>query len=92
MSTVKIFDGVTLHGMPVHIEVQWPFHPSGGGSDSYVVHGTLLLADGGPLRADLALNMSQTIREALPSVDGELAWWVAVNTARKELTISNWSC
>ena len=47
MDTHKIFDGVTLHGMPVHAELQWPFHSSGGGSDWYVLHGTLRLADGG---------------------------------------------
>ncbi len=64
METHKTFDGVTLHGMPVHIELQWPFHPSGGGSDWYVLHGTLRLADGGPLYADIALNLAQTIRGA----------------------------
>jgi len=81
----KVFTGVTLHGMPVRIELQWPFHPSEGGSDWYVVHGTLRLNDGGPLHADLALNLAQTVREALPSLDGDLAFWVAVNTARKTL-------
>ncbi len=81
----KLFTGVTLHGMPVRIELQWPFHPSAGGSDWYVLHGTLRLDDGGPLHADLALNLAQTVREALPSLDGELAFWVAVNTARKAL-------
>ncbi len=81
----KIFTGVTLHGMPVRIELQWPFHRSEGGSDWYVLHGTLRLNDGGPLHADLALNLAQTVREALPSLDGDLAFWVAVNTARKTL-------
>lgn len=81
----KLFTGVTLHGMPVRIEMQWPFHRSEGGSDWYVLHGTLRLNDGGPLHADLALNLAQTVREALPSLDGDLAFWVAVNTARKTL-------
>jgi len=81
----KLFTGVTLHGMPVRIELQWPFHRSEGGSDWYVLHGTLRLNDGGPLHADLALNLAQTVREALPSLDGDLAYWVAVNTARKTL-------
>lgn len=81
----KLFTGVTLHGMPVRIEMQWPFHRSTGGSDWYVLHGTLRLNDGGPLHADLALNLAQTVREALPSLDGDLAFWVAVNTARKTL-------
>ena len=85
METQKTFDGVTLHGMPVHIELQWPFHASSGGSDWYVLHGTLRLADGGPLYADIALNLAQTIREVLPSLDSDLAFWLAINTARKAL-------
>jgi hypothetical protein len=71
--------------MPVHIKLQWPFHSSGGGSDWYVLQGTLRLADGGPLYADIAVNLAQTIREVLPSLDSDLAFWLAINTARKAL-------
>ncbi len=81
----KTFQGVTLHGLPVQIEMQWPFHASEGGSDWYVVHGSLRLADGGPLHADIALNLSQTILAVLSSLDSEMAFAVAVNTARKAL-------
>jgi len=83
MTTQKVFDGVTLSGLPVHIELQWPFHRSEGGSDWYVMHGTVRLADGGPLYADIALNLAQTIKEVLPALDSDLAFWVAINTARK---------
>ena len=85
MATEKTFSGVTLHGFPVRIELEWPFHRSEGGSDWYVVHGTIRLADGGPLHADIALNLAQTIKEVLPSLDSDLAFWVAINTARKAL-------
>src|ERR1017187_1154958 len=85
MDTQKTFDGVTLHGMPVHIELQWPFHSSGGGSDWYVLHGTLRVADGGPLYADIELKLAQTIREVLPSLDSDLSFWLSVNNARKAL-------
>jgi hypothetical protein len=81
----KTFTSVTLHGLPVRIELQWPFHRSEGGSDWYVMHGRVWLNDGGPLHADVALNLSQTIKEVLPSLDSDLAFWVAVNTARKAL-------
>ncbi len=85
MSTQETFYGVSLHGLPVRIEMNWPFHPSEGGSDWYVVHGRVNLADGGELHADVALNLSQTVREALPSLESDLAFWVSVNTARKAL-------
>jgi len=85
MTTDKIFSGVTLHGFPLRIELQWPFHRSEGGSDWYVVHGTVRLADGGPLHAEIALNLAQTIKEVLPSLDNDLTFWIAINTARKRL-------
>ena len=85
MATEKTFHGVTLHGFRVRIELQWPFHRSEGGSDWYVMHGTVRLADGGPLYADIALNLAQTIKEVLPALDSDLAFWIAINTARKAL-------
>jgi hypothetical protein len=71
----------------VRIDMEWPFHRSEGGSDWYVLHGKVSLNDGGPLYAEVALNLAQTVREALPALDGDLAFWVAVNTARKSLDI-----
>ena len=85
METLETYHGVSLHGLPVRVELQWPFHRSEGGSDWHVVHGRLWLADGGELHADLALNLSESINEVLPSRDGELAFQVSVNTARKAL-------
>ncbi len=81
----KTFTSVTLHGLPVRIELQWPFHRSEGGSDWHVVHGRIALNDGGPLHADIALNLAQTIKDVLPALDSDLAFWVAINTARKAL-------
>lgn len=85
MANEKTYQGVTIRGLPVRLELQWPFHHSEGGSDWHVVHGRLWLADGGDLHADTALNLSESINEVLPSRDSELAFWVAVNTARKAL-------
>jgi hypothetical protein len=83
----KTYTGVTLHGLPVRIDLQFPFHRSEGGSDWYVLHGRLSLNDGGELHSDVALNLAQTVREVLPALDGDLAFWVAVNTTRKALDI-----
>jgi hypothetical protein len=85
MTNEPIYQGVTLRGLPIRLELQWPFHRSEGGSDWHVVHGRLWLADGGELHADIALNLSESINEVLPSRDADLAFWVAVNTARKAL-------
>jgi len=83
----KTFTGVTLNGFPVRIGLDWPFHRSEGGSDWYVVHGRVTLNDGSGLHADVALNLAQTVREVLQVLDSDLAFWVAVNTARKALDI-----
>jgi hypothetical protein len=85
MANEKVYQGVTVRGLPIRLELQWPFHRSEGGSDWYVLHGRLWLADGGDLHADIALNLSESINEVLPSRDEDLAFWVAVNTARKAL-------
>src|SRR5271166_3583650 len=81
----RTFTSVTLHGFPVRIDLEWPFHPSAGGSDWYIVHGRITLNDGSGVHADLALNLARTVREVLPSLDGDLAYWAAINTARKAL-------
>ena len=83
--TDKSFTGVTLLGLPVRIDLQWPFHRSEGGSDWYVLHGRLWLNGASGLHADIALNLAQTVREVLPSLDGDLAFWVAINSARKAI-------
>jgi hypothetical protein len=85
MANEKVYQGITIQGLPVRLELQWPFHRSEGGSDWYVLHGRLWLADGGDLHADIALNLSESVNEVLPARDGDLAFWVAVNTARKAL-------
>ena len=85
MPAEKTFTSVTLHGFPVRVELAWPFHRSEGGSDWYVVHGRITLNDGSGLHADIALNLAQTIKEVLPALDSDLAFWVAINTARKAL-------
>ncbi len=81
----RTFTSVTLHGLPVRIELEWPFHRSEGGSDWHVVHGRIRLNDNSGVHADIALNLAQTVRDVLPSLDSDLAFWVAINTARKAL-------
>jgi hypothetical protein len=74
---------VTLHGVPLSFQLDFPFHPSGGGADYYVLHGLVILEDGSELHAPVAVHMSQTVREALPSVDEVGSLGPAINAIRK---------
>jgi len=74
---------VTASGLPLEIELDWPFHAASSGSDWYVLHGTARLDDGGPLHADLAVHLTASIREILSSIDGPEALMASLNTVRK---------
>lgn len=74
---------VTVSGLPLQIELDWPFRAASAGSDWYVLHGTARLDDGGPLHADVAVHLTASIREVLPSVDGQEALMATINTIRK---------
>lgn len=74
---------VTVSGLPLQIELEWPFHPASAGSDWYVLHGTVRLDDGSDLHADIAVHLTASIREILPSTDSQEAMMATVNTIRK---------
>jgi hypothetical protein len=80
---------VTLSGVPVHVsELKWPFHPSSSGSDWFILHGRVdLLESTESLHADVAVGMTQTIRESLGNPGQEQAEGMVVNAIRK--TIDN---
>src|SRR5947199_2697602 len=66
----------TRLGLPISIELNWPFHPSTSGADFYVLHGDMKLEgevnEGTPLHALLSVHLSQTVKEALPSLEPEV--------------------
>ncbi len=74
---------VTLQGLPLSIRLEWPFKPSTAGADFFVLHGDIRLEDGRGLHALIALQMTRTVREVLPSLEPELTESPAVNTLRK---------
>ncbi len=74
---------VTLHGLPLSISLEWPFKPSTAGADFFVLHGDIRLEDGRGLYALIALQVTRTVREVLPSLEPEPAESPAVNTLRK---------
>ena len=77
---------VTLAGLPVAFgESQWPFHRSTTGSDTYVVHGEMHLADGGAhnLHAKVAASVTLTFAEIVPAMEQPYAESFVSNAIRK---------
>lgn len=74
---------VTIKGIPLTFTLDWPYHRSSGGADYYVLHGNAELEDGSGRHAALSIHMSQTVREALPSVDPKDALAPSINAVRK---------
>jgi hypothetical protein len=80
---------VTLSGVPISItELKWPFHASTSGSDWFVLHGRVDLTESAEgLHAEVAVGMTQTMKDALGSLAEEDAEGLVVNSIRK--TIDN---
>lgn len=76
---------VTLTGLPLSIRLDWPFRAATSGSDFWVLHGDIRLEGSDGLHAPIAVNMSQTVREVLPSLDREHAEAPVINALRKEV-------
>lgn len=76
---------VTLSGLPLFIDLKWPFHRASSGADFYVLHADLRLADGSDLRALISVNLSLTVKDVLPSIDREDTEAPVINAMRKEV-------
>src|SRR5580700_4118013 len=76
---------VTQKGLPLTIRLQWPFHPSTSGADFWVLHGDIRLEGSDGLHAPVAVNLSQTVREVMPSMEPKDAEAPVINALRKEV-------
>src|SRR5215468_6456755 len=76
---------VTLSGLPLLIEFKWPFHSSTAGADFWVLHADVKLGNSGGLHAPVAVNLSATVREVLPSMQPKDVEGPVVNALRKEV-------
>ena len=77
---------VTLGGLPLAFgKFQWPFHRSTSGSDTYIVHGEISLADGGThnLHAKIAASVTVTFAEIVPAMEQPYAETFVYNAIRK---------
>jgi hypothetical protein len=81
---------VTLAGLPIALgKFAWPFHRSTSGADTYIVHGEMRLADGGPetLHAKLAASVTVTFAEIVPAMEQPYAEHFVYNAVRKTLDL-----
>ena len=76
---------VTLAGLPLTMTLEWPFHPSTSGADFWVLHGDIVLEGSEGLHAPVAVNLSQTVREVMPSLEPKDAETPVINALRKEV-------
>jgi len=77
---------VTLGGLPLaYGQFEWPFHRSTSGADTYIVHGTIELADGSDhkLHAKVAASVTVTFAEIVPAMEQPYAESFVYNAIRK---------
>ncbi len=75
---------VTLAGLPLSFELKWPFHRSTSGADFFVLHGDIRVEATDGLHAPVAVNLTQTVREVLLSLEPGDTEGPVINALRKE--------
>jgi len=76
---------VTRSGLPLLIDFEWPFRSSTAGADFWVLHADVKLGNSDALHAPVAVNLSATVREVLPSMEPGDVEGPVVNALRKEV-------
>jgi hypothetical protein len=76
---------MTLTGLPLSFALEWPFHKSTSGADFWVLHGDIRLENSEGLHALVAVNLSATVREVMPSLESKDAEAPVINALRKEV-------
>jgi len=76
---------VTLRGLPLSFHLEWPFRKSTSGADFFVLHADIRLESSAGLHALVAVNLSATVREVLPSLEAKNIEGAVINALRKEV-------
>jgi hypothetical protein len=76
---------VTLAGLPLSFHLEWPFRKSTSGADFFVLHADIRLENSAGLHAPVAVNLSATVREVVPSLEAKDIEGPVINALRKEV-------
>jgi hypothetical protein len=76
---------VTLTGLPLSFHFEWPFRRSTSGADFFFLHADIRLENSAGLHAPVAVNLSATVREVLPSLEPKDVEDPVINALRKEV-------
>ena len=76
---------VTLTGLPLSIQLDWPFHRSTSGADFWVLHGDIRLESTDGLHAPVSVNMTLVVKDVLPSLERGDTEGPVINALRKEV-------
>ena len=76
---------VTRTGLPLSFKLEWPFRHATSGADFDVLHAEITLEHSEGLRALVAVNLSATLREVLPSLEPKDTEGPVINALRKEV-------
>jgi hypothetical protein len=76
---------VTRSGLPITFKFDWPFRHSTSGADFDVLHAEITLENSENLRALVAVNLSATLREVLPSLEAKDTEAPVINALRKDI-------
>jgi hypothetical protein len=75
----------TLTGLPLSFHLEWPFRKSTSGADFFFLHGDIRLENSSGLHAPVAVNLSATVREVVPSLEAKDIEAPVINALRKEV-------
>jgi hypothetical protein len=76
---------MSLEGLPLTFDLKWPFHRSTSGADFWVLHATIRVENTEGLHAPVAVNLSATVKEVMPSLEPKDAEAPVINALRKEV-------
>jgi hypothetical protein len=76
---------VTLAGLPLSFHLEWPFRKSTSGADFFVLHADIRLENSEGLHAPVAVNLSATVHEVMPSLEAKDVEDPIINALRKEV-------